>query len=84
MQIIFPLIAPALLSATMYMSLGRIILVTQAEAIAPIRRTWLTKIFVLGDVLSFLAQALGGGILAEQTASSYNTGRWIIIVGLGI
>lgn len=67
-----------------YMSLGRIILVTQAEAVAPIRRTWLTKLFVTGDVLSFLAQALGGAILAQQKASSYNTGRWIIIVGLVI
>ncbi|CAD0017789.1 unnamed protein product [Aureobasidium pullulans] len=67
-QLILPLIAPALLSATMYMSLGRIILVTQAEAVAPIRRTWLTKLFVTGDVLT----------------SSYNTGRWIIIVGLVI
>jgi hypothetical protein len=68
----------------MYMSLGRIILVLQAEAIAPIRRTWLTKLFVLGDILSFLAQALGGAIIAQQTASPYNTGRLIIIVGLGI
>ncbi|THY30213.1 RTA1 like protein [Aureobasidium pullulans] len=83
-QLILPLIAPALLSATMYMSLGRIILVTQAEAVAPIRRTWLTKLFVTGDILSFLAQALGGAILAQQKASSYNTGRWIIIVGLVI
>ncbi|KAI5212859.1 hypothetical protein AUEXF2481DRAFT_31224 [Aureobasidium subglaciale EXF-2481] len=83
-QLILPLIAPALLSATMYMSLGRIILVTHSESLAPIRRTWLTKLFVLGDVLSFMAQAIGGAIISAQKPYSYNTGRWVIIIGLVI
>lgn len=41
------------------MGLGRLILLTDGERFTPIRRTWLTKIFVLGDVLSFLAQVMG-------------------------
>ena len=41
------------------MILGRIILVTDGEYRSMIRRQWLTKIFVVGDVLSFIMQ--GGG-----------------------
>lgn len=41
------------------MILGRIILLTDGEAYSPIRRTWLTKIFVIGDVLSFMMQGAG-------------------------
>jgi hypothetical protein len=41
------------------MMLGRIILATDGEAHSLIRKKWLTKIFVAGDVLSFFMQ--GGG-----------------------
>lgn len=41
------------------MELGRIMIVTGGEHLSPIRRSWLTKIFVVGDVISFLVQAGG-------------------------
>jgi hypothetical protein len=41
------------------MLLGRIILLLQAESHALLKRKWLTKIFVTGDVLSFLLQGAG-------------------------
>lgn len=41
------------------MLLGRIILVLQAESHAILRKKWLTKIFVTGDILSFLLQGAG-------------------------
>ena len=41
------------------MELGRIILMTDGETHSLIRRKWLTKIFVCGDVLSFMTQASG-------------------------
>lgn len=44
------------------MELGRIILLLEGEAHSIVRRTLLTKLFVLGDVLSFLVQSTG-----EQT-----------------
>lgn len=47
-----------------------------------IRRTWLTKIFVLGDVLAFLLQAGGAGLLASGNANMVNTGKDIIVAGL--
>ena len=42
------------------MILGRIILVTEGEIHSFIKQKWLTKIFVVGDVVSFLMQ--GGGM----------------------
>jgi hypothetical protein len=59
------LLAPALLAASVYMLLGRIILLLQAESHALLRRKWLTKIFVTGDVLSFLLQGAGKHLIAN-------------------
>ncbi|CAA9956731.1 RTA1 protein [Pyrenophora teres f. maculata] len=59
LQTILLLVAPALFAASVYMMLGRIILVTDGEKYAVIPRNWLTKTFVAGDVVSFLMQ--GGG-----------------------
>lgn len=53
------LIAPALMAASIYMILGRIILLTEGEQYVLIKQRWLTKIFVAGDALSLLLQASG-------------------------
>lgn len=58
-QAILLLVAPALLAATIYMELGRIITVIDGEGHVMIRKVWMTKLFVTGDVLSFILQ--GGG-----------------------
>lgn len=58
-QAVLVLVAPSLLAASIYMELGRIMIVTGGEHLSPIRRSWLTKIFVVGDVISFLIQAGG-------------------------
>ena len=60
MQSALILIAPAFLAASIYMTLGRIISMLKAEPYSVIGLRWLTKIFVTGDVLSFLMQASGG------------------------
>jgi hypothetical protein len=59
MQSLLLLLAPALFAASIYMVLGRIIILTDGEAHSPIRVKWLTKVFVAGDVISFLAQSAG-------------------------
>jgi hypothetical protein len=41
------------------MELGRIVLLLQGEQHALVRRTWMTKIFVVGDILSFVVQGIG-------------------------
>lgn len=64
MQAMALLIAPALFAASIYMSLGRIILLVDGEAHSIIKKKWLTKIFVTGDVLSFCMQSAGTSLPA--------------------
>jgi hypothetical protein len=59
MQSVLLLVAPALFAASIYMYLGRIIVLVRGEKFSIIRVGWMTKIFVAGDVLSFLMQASG-------------------------
>jgi hypothetical protein len=82
MQAILILVAPALYAASIYMILGRLIRALRSEALSIIPVKWMTKIFVVGDVVSFFMQAGGGGIQAAGTLELYNIGEKIIIVGL--
>ena len=56
---ILVLVAPALFAASIYMLLDRLILLTDGERYSMVRRRWLTKVFVGGDILSFLMQSSG-------------------------
>ncbi|KAK4495083.1 hypothetical protein PRZ48_013410 [Zasmidium cellare] len=76
------LVAPSLLAASMYMELGRIIRLTDGQCYAIMRVTWLTKVFVLGDVMAFLVQVMGAGMLSSNSSSSSKTGKTVIIIGL--
>ena len=58
-QSLLLLLGPSFFAASIYMELGRIVLMVDGERSLFIRRTWLTKLFVAGDVLSFLMQASG-------------------------
>ncbi|KAM0327521.1 hypothetical protein ACHAQA_005811 [Verticillium albo-atrum] len=82
MQNLLLLVSPALFAASIYMILSRIILVTDGEQYSPIRRSWLTKTFVIGDVLSFMLQGGGGGLMASGGIETLHTGEKIIIFGL--
>ncbi|CZR53789.1 related to protein RTA1 [Phialocephala subalpina] len=85
MQSLLLLLAPALFAASIYMVLGRIIRLTDGESHSPIRVNWLTKVFVAGDVISFLAQSAGGGMLSQaKNSSDSKRGENIITGGLGI
>ncbi|KAJ5550323.1 hypothetical protein N7461_005021 [Penicillium sp. DV-2018c] len=81
MQSALILIAPAFLAASVYMTLGRIIHMVDGEKCSLIKLRWLTKIFVTGDVLSFLMQASGAGLMVKDTTNP-STGEHIIIGGL--
>ncbi|KAI9691296.1 MAG: hypothetical protein M1820_009794 [Bogoriella megaspora] len=78
------LVAPALFAASIYMTLGRISLRTSTSHLLPIRQRWLTLTFVCGDILSFLVQASGAGILAMKNNNSVSLGQDVILTGLGI
>lgn len=51
--------APPLLAASIYMTLGRLIVRLDAESASVVPVRWLTKVFVVGDVISFLLQCAG-------------------------
>ncbi|CAG8309115.1 unnamed protein product [Penicillium salamii] len=82
MQSTLLLIAPALFAASIYMELGRVILMVKGEQLALVRVSWMTKIFVAGDVLSFLMQASGAGLMVTGSEGSASTGQNVIIGGL--
>ncbi|KIL86244.1 hypothetical protein FAVG1_10641 [Fusarium avenaceum] len=88
-QTLLLLVAPALFAASIYMELSRIIIAADGENHSLIKKKWLTKIFVIGDVISFFVQGgvahdgiLGGGIQSSGTESSLDTGKYIIVGGL--
>jgi hypothetical protein len=84
-QSLLLLLAPALFAASIYMILARIIRLTDGNSHSIIKLRWVTKVFVAGDVLSFLAQSAGGGLMAKaESQADAKTGENIIIGGLGI
>lgn len=64
-QAVLLLVAPALFAATIYMELGRIITLVDGEHHSIIKKRWLTKTFVCGDIVSFLMQS--GGIFPTHS-----------------
>lgn len=64
------------------MILGRLIRTLRAEDLSLIPIAWVTRIFVISDVISFTLQAGGGGIQAAGTLELFHIGEKIIIAGL--
>ncbi|ETS73872.1 hypothetical protein PFICI_14818 [Pestalotiopsis fici W106-1] len=84
-QSVLLLLGPTLYAASIYMILGRLIVLLEADNYSIIRPKWLTKFFVLGDVLSFFAQGGGGGLLTTaKSQADVRRGENIILGGLGI
>ncbi|KAK3693198.1 RTA1 like protein-domain-containing protein [Podospora appendiculata] len=85
MQTLLILLGPTLYAASIYMVLARLIRLLDAHQYSLVRTSWLTTIFVSGDVLSFITQGAGGGILSNaDTQSRRDLGNNIILAGLGI
>jgi hypothetical protein len=82
-QSILILVAPILFAASVYMILGRLILRTDSASYSIVRATWVTKIFVAGDILCFFIQSGGAGMLVKANdAGGFKTGENIILGGL--
>ncbi|KAK1634131.1 hypothetical protein BDP81DRAFT_433737 [Colletotrichum phormii] len=56
---------PPSYAASIYMIFGRLITLLDAEKHSLIRVKWITKLFLLGDIVSIAGQAIGGGSLAS-------------------
>ncbi|RAL01716.1 RTA1 domain-containing protein, partial [Aspergillus ibericus CBS 121593] len=81
-QSVFILLAPVLFAASVYMTLGRIIHSVNAGQHSLIPLRWLTKLFVISDVVSFLVQGSGAGLMAMESMGTL--AKIIVIVGLVI
>ncbi|KAJ6013616.1 RTA-like protein [Penicillium herquei] len=82
MQSLFLLLAPILFAASIYRVLGRVITFLHGEHLSYVSVRWMTRIFVGGDILSFIIQAAGGGIMTGGSSTDVNIGSWIIVGGL--
>jgi hypothetical protein len=83
-QSLLILIAPALFAASIYMVLGRLIALIDGDIHSMIPLRWLTKLFVIGDCVSFFVQVCGGGIQAGGSLELVHLGEKIIVAGLFI
>ncbi|RTE81511.1 hypothetical protein BHE90_003952 [Fusarium euwallaceae] len=84
-QSILILLGPAFFAGSIYMVLGRLIQVLDGEDYSLIRVKWLTKLFLLGDILSIFGQGGGGGLLAgSKSKSTQDLGNTVILLGLGV
>jgi hypothetical protein len=74
-------VAPMFIVSTIYMCSIETIRSLKAEKYSVIPVGYLTKIFVLGDPLSFILQSSGGGISVND---SVDLGKKLIVIGLFI
>lgn len=82
-KVVFILLGPVLLAASIYMALGRLIRSTGGEAYSLIRVKLLTKAFVSSDVISFVVQGTGSGMMS-MGGSMASTAKRITIAALVI
>lgn len=81
-QAILILVAPTLIAASIYMVMGHIIHATDGEKHSMIRERVFTKLFVLGDITSFMVQSTGASMLTKKEQKQKDAGSYIIIGGL--
>lgn len=79
-QTVLLLVAPALYAGTIYMIFGRLLRILQCQNLMLISARFGTAFFVTGDVLSFLLQASGGGLMAS--AGNMQLGSNLVTAGL--
>ncbi|KAH7463988.1 hypothetical protein FOMA001_g17860 [Fusarium oxysporum f. sp. matthiolae] len=85
LQNLLLLLGPTCYAASIYMILGRYIRQLKGEHFSLIRSSWLTKVFLLGDVISIVLQGIGGGKLVNaDTPDDRTVGENIIIAGLTV
>ncbi|KAH9211372.1 RTA1 like protein-domain-containing protein [Leptodontidium sp. 2 PMI_412] len=79
-QAIFLVIAPAFFAASIYMTLTRIIRTVKGEHFSIIRINWLSRTFVIGDLISLNVQSGASGL--NSTPKLTQIGEYIVVAGL--
>ncbi|KAF9024210.1 hypothetical protein BDZ89DRAFT_1162384 [Hymenopellis radicata] len=72
--------APATFFAFNYILYGHLVVECVGDQFSLLRPTWVSRIFVSSDVLTFIIQAGGAALLTDQ--DKFQTGKNIFLVGL--
>ncbi|KAJ9482993.1 hypothetical protein VN97_g10427 [Penicillium thymicola] len=84
-QTVLILLAPILFAASVYMFLGRAIRKSGYPELSFIRISWVTPLFVTGDIFCFFVQAVGVVILLRaDSQSKFDLAKAVILAGLGL
>ncbi|CAI6341378.1 unnamed protein product [Periconia digitata] len=83
-QLMLILASAPLLSATIYMTLGRVIRALDAVELAFLSPRWTTKIYVVIDIASFVCQMMGSAMQSSGDPAGVKLGNTIVIAGLGV
>jgi hypothetical protein len=81
-QAIFILVPPAFFAASIYMCLARIIRTVEGDHLSVVNPRTVTKLFVMGDWLSFTIQGNAAGLLVHANLRVVATA--LIVLGLAI
>jgi hypothetical protein len=79
-QSLFLLLPPVFFAATLYMVYSRLVRAIGGEKCSLISIRWTTRLFVIGDIITFNIQSNGGGLLASKKLA--HIGNIIVIAGL--
>jgi hypothetical protein len=80
MQSLFLLLPPVFFAATLYMVYSRLVRAIGGEKCSLVSIRWTTRLFVIGDFITFNIQGNGGGLLANEKLA--HVGNIIVIAGL--
>ncbi|KAF8597909.1 RTA1-like protein [Ceratobasidium sp. AG-I] len=76
------ILSPCGFIATVYMLLGRLAIHLEAEDLLLLKPSIITKVFVASDIITFMVQAGGGGLIASSNTNTSKIGEKIFLVGL--
>jgi hypothetical protein len=81
-QAVFILLGPTLFVASVYMVLARVIRSVHAEKHSVLPLNWVTKTFILSDIVTFIVQAGGSGMMVSSGLTKIGEG--VVIAGLAL
>ncbi|GAM35914.1 RTA1 domain protein [Talaromyces pinophilus] len=81
-QAVFILLGPTLFAASVYMVLARVIRSVHAEKHSVLPLNWVTKTFILSDIVTFIVQAGGSGMMVSSGLTKIGEG--VVIAGLAL
>ncbi|KAJ4355409.1 uncharacterized protein N0V89_003425 [Didymosphaeria variabile] len=78
------LVGPLFFAATIYMMLGRTIVLAGGEDVSLIKPRWYTRVFVGADIFTLVLQGFGASIMGTMKLNLALAGEKIVIAGLAL